>query len=316
MSVTGADMTDMNRLLTVVVPVYKVEQYLDKCVQSVADQSYSNLEIILVDDGSPDNCPEMCDDWASKDERIKVIHRNNGGLSAARNDGIRAAHGEYLMFLDSDDYFEPGTCERFMSYVSDEDFIVGDCRTHRNGRVSESRHDLLEEDHVYTGAECARLEISEAKWYAAACLKMYNVSFLRKNDLYFCEGLLHEDMEFQPRVYLAAGKVKYLKFAFYNYVLRGDSITGSISSKHFDDLMKIYSGWYKQIETIPDKKIRKAFAGALSKHFMHTCRVHKITERIYPEGMTSGYIIRNALSFKDFVKSVIFAMSRKIYIKL
>lgn len=90
---------DKCNLISVIIPVYKVEKYLDKCIQSVINQTYSNLEIILVDDGSPDNCPQLCDDWANKDERIKVIHKKNGGLSDARNAGLDIATGEYIAFV-------------------------------------------------------------------------------------------------------------------------------------------------------------------------------------------------------------------------
>ena len=90
--------------VSVIVPVYKTEQYLDKCIQSIIDQTLDNIEVILVDDGSPDSCGKICDLYANKDSRIKVIHKKNEGVSAARNDGIHAATGEYLIFVDSDDY--------------------------------------------------------------------------------------------------------------------------------------------------------------------------------------------------------------------
>ena len=90
--------------ISVIVPIYKVEKYLDRCVRSVLAQTFRDFELILVDDGSPDSCPQMCDDWAKKDSRIRVIHQNNQGLSAARNTGIRAASGEYINFIDSDDW--------------------------------------------------------------------------------------------------------------------------------------------------------------------------------------------------------------------
>ena len=93
--------------ISVIVPVYKVESYLERCLISIVNQSYSNLEILLVDDGSPDSCPRMCDELAGMDGRIKVIHKANGGLSDARNVGIEAAAGEYIMFVDSDDYIYP-----------------------------------------------------------------------------------------------------------------------------------------------------------------------------------------------------------------
>lgn len=94
-------------LISVIVPIYKVEAYLDRCVQSIVDQTYANLEILLVDDGSPDRCPEICDAWSQRDPRIRVIHKKNGGLSDARNVGIDAAKGDWLAFVDSDDYIMP-----------------------------------------------------------------------------------------------------------------------------------------------------------------------------------------------------------------
>ena len=104
-----------NNLISVIVPVYNVEQYLDKCVQSIMNQTYHNLEIILVDDGSPDECPRMCDVYALRDSRIKVIHKQNGGLSDARNAGIDVSHGEYITFIDSDDYVRETYVEYLLS---------------------------------------------------------------------------------------------------------------------------------------------------------------------------------------------------------
>lgn len=96
----------MRPLVSVIIPVYKVEAYLDECVQSIVDQTYDNLEIILVDDGSPDRCPEMCDDWTLKDSRIKVVHKTNGGLGDARNAGLNVATGDYISYIDADDWCE------------------------------------------------------------------------------------------------------------------------------------------------------------------------------------------------------------------
>ena len=98
-------------MISVVVPIFKVEQYLINCVESILNQTYKDLEIILVDDGSPDNCGKMCDDYAIKDSRVKVIHKANGGLSDARNVGICAAHGEYITFVDSDDFLDENMIE-------------------------------------------------------------------------------------------------------------------------------------------------------------------------------------------------------------
>ena len=118
----------MKDLISVIIPVYKVEQYLDECINSVVNQSYKNLEIILVDDGSPDKCPKMCDGWAKRDNRIKVVHKQNGGLSSARNAGLDVANGDYFAFVDSDDVVTTKYLGDMLQYA-DYDLVVSgyDC---------------------------------------------------------------------------------------------------------------------------------------------------------------------------------------------
>ncbi len=304
------------RLITVIVPVYKVEEYLDRCINSIVEQTYDNLEIILVDDGSPDHCPELCDEWARKDKRIKVIHRPNGGLSAARNDGIRASNGEYLLFVDSDDYLENNACERFIGYADDVDIVIGEATIVENGKPIPRVHTNLIENYVYTGPEYSQTAIKKGQWFAAACYNFYRVNFLKENNLYFMDGVLHEDIDYTPRLFLAAKKVKYLHFQFYNYIIRNDSITGHIERRHFEDLLKIYSKWCKLNNTIQDEATRKVYSGALSKYFMASCREHKVTEKVYPEGMDGWYLIHNALNVKELIKALVFISCRRFYVRL
>ena len=115
----------MNPLISVIVPIYNVEKYLARCVDSIVNQTYKNLEIILVDDGSPDRCPQMCDDYAEKDSRIKVVHKKNGGLSDARNAGMAVATGEYISFIDSDDWIETSMFELLLNNI-----FQYDCEIH------------------------------------------------------------------------------------------------------------------------------------------------------------------------------------------
>ena len=117
----------MQPLISVIVPIYNVEKYLDRCVGSIINQTYKNLEIILVDDGSPDNCPQMCDDYAKKDSRIKVVHKENGGLSDARNAGMKVATGEYVSFIDSDDYISLDFYETLLETIVDNDSDIVEC---------------------------------------------------------------------------------------------------------------------------------------------------------------------------------------------
>ena len=114
-------------LISIIVPVYKVEQYLEKCVNSISAQTYSNLEIILVDDGSPDKCGDICDSLAKKDNRIKVIHKPNGGLSSARNAGIDIASGQYIGFVDSDDSIEPYMYEKLLELIKHDSTKLAVC---------------------------------------------------------------------------------------------------------------------------------------------------------------------------------------------
>ena len=117
----------MSELISVIIPIYKVEDYLDECISSVVNQTHKNLEIILVDDGSPDNCGMMCDEWAKKDDRIKVVHKSNGGLSDARNAGLNIAVGEYIAFIDSDDFIMPNMFEELYSAFDTPEIDIVAC---------------------------------------------------------------------------------------------------------------------------------------------------------------------------------------------
>lgn len=303
-------------LITVIIPVYKVEDLLNRCIESVVNQTYKELEIILIDDGSPDRCPQMCDEWAKKDNRIRVIHKKNAGLSAARNDALKIASGEYILYVDSDDYIKKDACERFAGYADGVDVVLGEALITEPNQIIHRVHTNLQENIVYSGEEYARLAISKGEWFAAACYNFYRTQFIRDNNLYFKEGFLHEDIEYTPRLYLAAKKVKYLHYEFYQYIIRDNSITSNIGKKHFDDLMKIYSSWYELNKTIRNSKTQKAYCGALAKYFMATCRAHNVTEKIYPNGMDGKYLLTNALNFKEFIKAILFNISRSIYVKL
>ena len=130
--------------LSIIIPVYRVEATLNRCVESVTNQSFDDFEVILVDDGSPDKCPQMCDEWAQKDPRITVIHQTNAGLSAARNAGIDRAQGDYLTFVDSDDFIGTETLGEVVEQLDDNDILeypvaVSLARTVRNGYGSKTR---------------------------------------------------------------------------------------------------------------------------------------------------------------------------------
>ena len=168
-------MENVKPRISIVVPIYKVEQYLDKCVNSLINQTYKEIEIILVDDGSPDRCPEMCDKYAQEDTRIKVIHKVNGGLSDARNYGLKESLGDYVLFVDSDDYIDVETCEKFISIIEDNrpDIVVGNAYRLENNKKYFMKHTLNTNKKMIRGTEYLKQELKSGTMYMAAWLNLY-----------------------------------------------------------------------------------------------------------------------------------------------
>lgn len=308
----------MGDLISIVVPVYKVEQYLDRCVESLINQTYKNIEIILVDDGSPDNCPAMCDKYAERDRRIKVVHKENGGLSDARNAGIDAACGKYLLLVDSDDYIEKDSCEKLLSCMvsTDVDFVVGVIREIRGNTIVYQRRSLIECNCSYSNTDFIVNSIIANEWYAPAVLNLYSLSFLNKHKLRFKSGILHEDMEFLPRLYLEARKISYLDYPFYNYEIRENSITTSNNNiKKTNSLLQIYASWKRQFDEISDSKLQRVLYGVLIKHYLHSCRELGI-EKWLVEGLTFRFSLKYSLNFKERIKCMIFEIMPYFYIRV
>ena len=180
-------------LISVIVPVYKVEQYLDECVQSILGQTYCNLEIILVDDGSPDRCPEMCDEYARQDARIKVIHKQNGGLSSARNAGMEVMSGEYFGFVDSDDYIASDMYETLLRNFTEDVSIVGCMIYAKVGEKISQITPICTEKIAYRGRKFWEGYFSDDFWHVV-WNKLYRTRDL--GHLRFCVGRNVEDFLF------------------------------------------------------------------------------------------------------------------------
>lgn len=213
-------------LISVIVPIYKVEPYLDRCVRSIVAQTYENLEIILVDDGSPDNCPAMCDTWAEKDSRIKVIHKENGGLSDARNAGMAAATGEYIAFVDSDDWLEAQMYQCLYEAMTMTCADIASCGARRvwfDGKPSQEllavNRDCVLEQETAMEALITSKGLVQTVWN-----KLYRRSVTE--GVLFLTGLIHEDEFWSWQVIARARRVVTLKESYYNYLQRDNSIMG------------------------------------------------------------------------------------------
>lgn len=184
-------------LVSIIVPIYKVEPYLRRCLDSIINQTYSNLEIILVDDGSPDNCPQICDEYAAKDKRIVVIHKENGGLSDARNSGLDVAKGDYIYFLDGDDYLGEGTIACLLEHMQKKDKIaiaIGYFTADYNGEYRPYRKEwIFDRSRYIEAADFADRMLMEKSNFAATA-KLYKRNLFE--NLRFQKGIKNEDTLF------------------------------------------------------------------------------------------------------------------------
>ena len=221
-------------LISVIVPVYKVETYLDRCVQSIADQTYRNLEIILVDDGSPDNCPAMCDAWAQKDGRIRVIHKENGGPSSTRNAGLDAAQGEYLCFVDSDDWVHPQYVELLYNTCTEYDVSISGCDYSIVSDYVPFESAVSKACTLYDTEQALEQFIHGRLFRAVVWNKLYHRNILK--DVRFPVGRNREDEFFSFQVLVKAPRLVYIDAPLYSYYQRPGSFMNSVSVHHLDVL--------------------------------------------------------------------------------
>lgn len=290
----------MSVLVSVVIPVYNVEQYLNECVDSVLDQTYSDYEIILVDDGSTDNSGKLCDDYLSLDNRIKVIHRENGGLSAARNTGMDAATGDYIYFLDSDDYIESVTLERLVHTAKTDDadivFFDGyvfytDCEDDGTS-YGYSRHDHYQTD---TGRKVLEKLLINEEYRTAVPLTFYNAKYLQKSNLRFYEGILHEDELFTFLTFNANGIAAHCHEELYARRIRPASImTASSNERRYTSMLTIYHELAEMYRT------KCAEGNAADMYLIRTAKAVIARYKL----LSDEQQIRFADSYKEFKKSV------------
>ncbi|MCH3973326.1 MAG: glycosyltransferase [Oscillospiraceae bacterium] len=244
----------MNTLISIIVPVYKTEPYLQKCLQSIVNQTYRNLEIILVDDGSPDRCPQICDEWAKKDSRISVIHQENSGLGKARNSGIEKAKGSYLAFVDSDDEIEPDMYEKLLAAaesckadicycgckdVSSKGVVAGTPPLKFSYKGDEIRTEFIpqvlgtlpsDRHTVFCGVS------STSALYHAALLQKAGIRFLSERS-----DNISEDLDFNLKTCCHAEIIQIIPDTPYLYIKREiNSLTSSYRSDRFEMVKKLY----------------------------------------------------------------------------
>lgn len=232
-------MPENKLLISVVVPIYKVENYIHQCVDSILTQTYENIEVVLVDDGSPDNCPAICDEYAQKDSRVKVVHKQNGGPSSARNAGIKASIGDYLMFVDSDDYWDSDTALASIVKIIDEkkpDIVCFGYKEYFDNNATYGKgiyEDVLlacKNDENF----CVQKMIENGVFVSSSWVKTVKSELIKDNDIFFVEGITNEDVDWTARLLLNAFDFEIYEKSFYIYRQREGSIVHSIKYENLE----------------------------------------------------------------------------------
>ena len=241
-------------MVSVIIPVYNVEKYLNECVDSVLEQTYKDLEIILIDDGSTDQSGLICDGYMDIDNRVKVIHKKNGGLSDARNAGFSISRGKYVYFLDSDDFIKPYAIEVLVNKMEDNnaDFIFFDAETiYDNFDDSQYKEDFVRRHcyHTDQGSLIFQELIENKEYYSCVPLLFFRKSFIEKNQLKFIEGIMHEDELYTAVAFVRAERITQLNESIYVRRLRSGSImSNKVSEKSITGLIVCIEGFFRERE--------------------------------------------------------------------
>lgn len=321
-------MNNYKTLISVIIPVYQVEDFIKQCIESVILQKVDekNLEIILVDDGSYDSCPQICDDYASKYNFIQVIHKENGGLSDARNVGLEVARGEYVFFVDSDDYISFQMYTEVLPIIQKyhPDVITFDGRVfNESQKTSHIRntnlivHAKKNSNILVTGKDFIRNEIRQTNnFHCVVWLNIYRREYLLTNNFYFIKGILHEDEAWTPRVILTAESIYYTSSVLYYYRKREGSITTESrnNKKHIKNLLSIYSGlmdYYKN--SVSDKQLYNLLMDNLCKRILYNFAHWDMRKSSHHFLLSKRFLLKNSRSGKNRIKVIIYSFSRNLY---
>lgn len=306
------------QLVSIIVPVYKVEKYLEKCVNSILNQSYKNIEVILVDDGSPDSSGELCEKLRKEDSRIIVLHKVNGGLSDARNFGLQYAQGSLVMFVDSDDYIHPNMVETMYKKMKfdESDLVICDfCKVDQLGNFIENKNGKKVESKVVNSDEMLDILCNEDGWrFVPAWNKLYKREIWE--ELLFPKGKLHEDEYIIHEVIEKSKKISLIDDKLYYYVQRNGSIMDNITDRNrLDGTEALLERTEFLLEHNKIKQAAFCFEGAVNKMLINVKTEDKKREKELLSNMKRIYAYNAALlkSRNDLFKFIILQRGKKAY---
>ena len=310
--------------LSIIVPIYNVEDYLEECLKSLYNIKNIKLEIILVNDGSKDNSFKIMEKFKEiYPEKTVLINKENGGLSSARNAGMKAAVGEYISFIDSDDFIDVDEFEKFFKEGQKDklDVMVGNMRYYTPEKTGDSlfRSDVVKNSGIVNGIDFFWNLFQKPKCFREEVVDdIYKREFLVKNNIWFNENIVHEDSEFTPLVYLKAEKVKYIDRAFYFYRQRTGSIMNKVSEKSIVSLESICEKFFIECKSLDSKKGKEVLSSLILSFYSVVVykryngagdwkRVHKRYKELYRELKNNkGFELEEfLLSFSVFIPNML-----------
>lgn len=310
--------------VSIIVPVYNVEKYLNKCIENIINQSYENIEIILIDDGSTDKSGKICDEYSLKDSRIKVIHKENGGLSEARNYGIDAATGDYLLFVDSDDYIDIDLIKKLNQYMEKKIDVIKFkmVKVDENGKEIEKIGGPTFDE--LTGEEAFRRLAFSDHLLECACIYLFKRELIINNNLKFAIGAEHEDFALTPLIIISAKNIVSVDNYGYYYVQSDNSITRNSdynrTLKRFNDSLMHYDNMIKFIENhnISSKTKKDIKTYYTNSIILKLLELNKQDRKIYTSKIKSRKMIKNIQvhNIKQLIKKLILIINIEWYLKL
>ena len=293
--------------ISVIVPVYNVEPYLHRCVDSILAQTFTDFELILVDDGSPDGCPAICDEYAAKDCRVRVIHQENGGLSSARNAGLDIAAGNYFAFIDSDDYVYSEYLAKLLKEICDNHADISVCGMVEFYTDVPPLDNKISTVDFFSGIEmCTRIcNYQTASGFVAACGKLYSKHLF--DTLRFPIGRVHEDQFVSHKLFYTAKKIAVLSDKLYAYYYNPNSITKKgFSLKRYDNVVALEEAqaFYKEKDEFGLANQADELKQLIIAIFSITAREKGIYAEVNPRYKMSlfkaGKLIRNNLGYEHY----------------
>lgn len=302
-------------LISIVVPIYNVEKYLERCITSLVNQSYKNIEIILVNDGSTDNSKEIAEKYNSNYDFISLVNKQNGGLSDARNKGLECCKGEYVLFVDSDDTLNIDTCEiierTIKNYNINIDMLACGFTKIENNEKKKYIHSS--KMNIFDGKKFMKNEIYTKTLFMASWSYIYRREFLQKNNLKFKKGILHEDEEFTPRALLKAETILPMDSCFYNYYINPNTITTKKDKRrNAIDLYETCLSLELLYNQLKDSDFKTMMLDSLVVKYLNIFQSGKLF--VYGEEyMHLDFLKRNSFERKTKCKVKLLSLSPRLY---